>query len=106
MVDQATPANSTFQTADLIDGGDGEDVLNLVVTGNADVTLDPASVSNIETVNVRGLLTAGAVTVDAKNFDGATLVNADRATSATTISNLVHCNICFFIKRQDTISSV
>ncbi len=87
----AGAATDTFNTTDVINGGTGSDTLNLIVTGtNNATTLVPAEISGIEAINVRALLgTAATVTtVTASNFTDATEFNADRATSALTVSAL------------------
>lgn len=78
--------------ADTLAGGAGTDTLTIITTGaNATGgTLVGASVSAIENINIRALLTTAAdiTTVTATNFTGATAFNADRATSAVTFASL------------------
>ena len=84
-------STDTFTALDSVVGGSGSDTLNVVFTGtNNATTLATASVSGVETVNIRAALTTAATvtTVNAGNFAGVTSVNADRATSAITITNL------------------
>ena len=84
-------ASDTFSTSDTITGGAGADTLNLTVTGtNAAVAIPIATISGVETINVRALqTTAGTIsTIGAANYTGVTAVNADRASSAVTITGL------------------
>lgn len=87
-----TSANTdTFNAGDTIDGLGGADALNLTVSGTNNAnTVAAADISNIETINVRAVLTSSntATTVQANNFVGATDFYADRATSAVTFSAL------------------
>jgi S-layer protein len=83
------PANtSTFTTADQINGGAGNDVLNLTLAnaGGA-VSLPAASVTGVETVNVRNV-SGQVLNVDASQFAGATAINADRAVNTVSVTNL------------------
>ena len=84
-------ASDTFSTSDTITGGAGTDTLNLTVTGtNAAVAIPIATMSGVETVNVRALQTTAATisTIGAANYTGVTAINADRASSAITITGL------------------
>jgi len=84
-------ATDTFTAVDVLGGGLGTDTLNVTFTGVATATTLPAAtVSGIETINVRGLQTTAATitTVTTANFAGALDFNADRATSAVTFSTL------------------
>jgi len=84
-------ATDTFNTSDVIAGGLGNDTLNIIFTGTATATtLAPASVSAIETINIRALQTTAATvtTVTATNFVNATELVADRASSALTFAAL------------------
>jgi hypothetical protein len=82
----------TWGANDILSDGGGTDTLWLTVTGanGTGGTAEAATVSGIETVNVRGLMTTAAdiITVNATNFSGTTSINADRATSAVTVTNL------------------
>lgn len=93
ITDSAT--TSTYQLTDQIAAGTGTDTLNLLVaksdggaTGN--VSVPAATVSGVEIVNVRATsgTASDVTTVAASNFAGATQINADRATSAVTVTGL------------------
>ncbi len=85
--------NDTFQALtgtltqfDTLDGGAGNDVLNIASTGAFTVPLN-ATVSNIETVNING---ASSVTVDTtasgSNWSGVTVLNATNTAAAATVT--------------------
>lgn len=89
----ATSASTTYNITDAIDGGNGSDVLNVIVTGspNAGVTLAATTVSNVETLNIRGVETVSQImTVAAGNFTGLTALNSDRGSDALTITGLAN----------------
>jgi len=84
-------ASDTFSTSDTITGGNGTDTLNLTVTGVAAAVAIPiATMTGVETINVRALQTTAATvsTIGAANYTGVTAINADRASSAITITGL------------------
>lgn len=85
--DGAAAANiSNLSAVDTINGGAGSDTLNITATANTSAdALNGASVTNVETINVRAL---GAVGLDASQIVGLTSVNADKATAALTVTNL------------------
>ncbi|TFV95244.1 hypothetical protein E4K72_17965 [Oxalobacteraceae bacterium OM1] len=84
-----TPSTaSTFTVADQINGGTGTDTLNLSLSNaNGGVNLPAVAVSNVETINLRNV-TGQTLTVDASLLAGATAINADRSTSAVTLTNV------------------
>jgi Ca2+-binding RTX toxin-like protein len=88
----AAAIDTTFNLGDKLDASGGADVLNLTVTGNTVSTLPAVTVSNLETVNVQAQLTTttNATTVAAGTFVGATAINADRASSAVTVTGLAN----------------
>ncbi len=83
----------TYNLTDILaDSGGTADVFNITVTG-ADTTggtAPVATVSGIETINVRAVMTTAAdiITLAAGTFVGATSVNSDRSTSAVTVTGL------------------
>jgi hypothetical protein len=84
-------STDTFNAGDTLDGSGGIDSLNLTVSGtNNNFNAAAASVSNIEIINTRAVLTntATTTTLQASNFSGATEFYADRASSAVVISVL------------------
>jgi hypothetical protein len=90
-VTDAPAATDTFSAADTLNGGAGTDTLNIVVSGTNNAnTVPAATVTSIENINVRALLTTvGTITsVTAGNFAGATAFNSDRSISALTVNGL------------------
>jgi hypothetical protein len=88
----ATSASTTLNISDVISGGAGADTLNITVSGsatgpNAGVTLPAATITLIETVNVRSVTGSGSIVTIAAPT-GATAVNADRATDALVFTGL------------------
>jgi Ca2+-binding RTX toxin-like protein len=91
VISDTAATSDTLTTSDTISGGAGTDSLNLTVTGtNAAVAVPIATISGVETINVRALQTTAATitTIGAANYTGVTAVNADRASSAVTITGL------------------
>lgn len=89
VVDLQTPANSTLNAADNINGGAGSDTLKITTQGTtaiADAT-NGAAISNVETVEIRAVSTAG-VTLSGANLPGVTLINNNLSTDALTLTNL------------------
>jgi hypothetical protein len=88
---------TTAQAADTINGGSGNDTLNLTlleVGGGAtgDITVPAMGTTSVEIINVRNTTTTAAntTTVAANNFAGATQINFDRATNASAVTGLVN----------------
>lgn len=71
---------STLENVDVVDGGIGNDVLNVTLQANAAPTL-----KNIETVNVRF---TGANTLDLANSTGISSVKVANSTAAGKVDNL------------------
>ena len=84
-IDQATAANSTMNAGDVIDGGDGTDVLNVTGVGTTLDVLAAATVTNIETVNIRATT---ANTLNASQISGLTSVNANQGAGTVLATNL------------------
>ncbi len=81
-------STSTLSAADIIAAGTGTDVMNVTITGgNAGTTFAPASITGVETLNIRNV-SGQTNSLDAGTIAGLTAVNADRATSAVTLTNL------------------
>jgi hypothetical protein len=87
-IDTATPANSTFTAADVVNGGGQTDQFKLTVTGTAAAALPAAQVSNTEQFFIRDLNTGGASTYDFSLFQGETLVVNDRSTQSVIFNSL------------------
>ena len=86
-----TSTVNSFSAADVINGGDGVDTLNVIIenSNGAPLAFPGAAISNVEVFNVRNVEVAGnGLTINAANFAGETEVNADRSTNAVTINNL------------------
>jgi len=84
-------ATDTFTAVDTLVGGAGTDLLSVVFTGVATASgLPAATVSGIETINIRSVQSTAAtvLTVTTGNFAGALDFNSDRSTSAVTFSTL------------------
>ncbi len=89
MIDQATAANSTINASDVITGGLGLDILTITGVGTTLDVLNSATVTGIETINIRSTtansLVASAVTgLTAVNSTGAgTVLVTGLATGAS-----------------------
>jgi hypothetical protein len=88
-------ANSTLTASDSIVGGNGVDVLNATIQNQAGTAtggsaFPVATMSGVETINIRSLSTTAAdvTTIAASNYTGVTAVNADRSINAVTITGL------------------
>ncbi len=83
VVDGTTPANTTLNSFDTIDGGAGTDTFNLTLTAN---NYDgSSSISSIEKFVVQ---TTSARTFDANGLTGVDTIFSDRSTNTLTINNL------------------
>jgi hypothetical protein len=85
VIDAATPANSTFTVADVVNGGAQTDVFKITVTAGAGA-LPAASVSNVENFLIRDLGAGG--TYDFSLYSGEQLVVNDRSTANVTFNSL------------------
>lgn len=84
----AVDTTSTISVADQIAGGAGVDTLNVTVTGgNAGTTFVATNISGVEVLNIRNV-SGQTNSLDASTIAGLTNINADRATSAVTLTNL------------------
>lgn len=81
-------AANTLNAADVIVGGTGTDTLNLTVSATDTNALGSASISGIETINVRSATAGQTATVDASAAVGATAVNAYLGAGAVTVTSL------------------
>ncbi len=73
MIDQATPANSTINASDVIAGGLGTNTLNVTGVGTTLDVLNAATVTGIQTVNIRATT---ANSLNASAISGLTAVNS------------------------------
>jgi hypothetical protein len=94
--DGAIGSTSTISAADTVTGGLGDDTLNLVFEGdyanNTDLNVAAATITGVETIKIRSLLTADGtgdtLTFDTGNATGETTVASDRSTSAVAFTNV------------------
>lgn len=87
----ATAALNTFQAFDTITASGQGNILNLTAVDYANNdNLAAAQVSGVQTVNIRAIDATATdnLNVNASNFVGSTAINADRSSSAMTVSNL------------------
>ncbi|GJM12040.1 MAG: hemolysin-type calcium-binding region [Pseudohongiella sp.] len=88
VVDGTTATNTTLSAADTLNGADGTgDTLSIVLQGGATANVPAATSSNIESVEVRNV-SAGATSLSASGFAGATSFVNDRSTADITVTNL------------------
>jgi hypothetical protein len=69
--DTFTAAQANAGANDIIDGGDGDDIMNLTITS---AFTNQITVSNVETINVESQLLTGGTVLDATNIRDATIV--------------------------------
>ncbi|MDI1260161.1 calcium-binding protein, partial [Aquabacterium sp.] len=93
--DSLTPVLSgTFSVLDNVNGGAGTDTLNLAIQGGGGTyttgAIAGATISGVEVLNIRAIQAEAAdiITLNASTISGLTNVNADRATSTVTVTNL------------------
>ncbi|MBS4068396.1 MAG: DUF4214 domain-containing protein [Sulfurimonas sp.] len=91
----ATAAVNTLGVTDVINGGAGTDALNISVEVlAANIAVPAASLTSIETINVRSLINDGTsshtTSVDASLFAGVTKVTSDRSTELFAVTNLAN----------------
>ncbi len=81
-------ADNTLSAFDSIDGGAGNDTLNIYSAGLKNATLNGATVKNVETININNSGAAAFITngteVDASKFVGATAINQNGLAAAVT----------------------
>ncbi|WP_310610294.1 hypothetical protein [Limnohabitans sp.] len=84
----ALTSASTLTAADQISGAAGVDTLNVTVTGGTGgTTFAAANISGVETLNIRNV-SGQTNSLDASTIAGLTSLNADRATSVVTLTNV------------------
>jgi hypothetical protein len=76
-------ATGTFNTGDTINGGAGEDTLNLIVTTGTTIT--PASITNVETIAVQDL---SGGNINLANATGVETLASNNSTATTTFNNV------------------
>ncbi len=93
----------TLNMADSIDGGAGNDTLNIDVTAARNSTLE-GSFKNIETININAAAATAAVAVNASKFAGATAIN--QIGKAGAITNLAVGTTAGFVSTGTDAMSV
>ena len=78
-IDASGNPADTLTAFDSIDGGAGNDTLNIYATGGKNAGLKGATVKNVETINING---TGFGPVEASKFVGATAINQVGATAS------------------------
>jgi Ca2+-binding RTX toxin-like protein len=87
-VDETTVANNTFSTADVIDGGEGSDTLQLAVSATAtDRAYNPALISNTETFRIVNT-SANNADVNLTTVAGLTGVEVSSSAQNVDITNI------------------
>jgi len=77
---------TTLNATDSLNGGAGLDILNF--TGTTNVALPLASITDIETINIRQVGGTALVSTDLSLIKGVTTVNYDRSNVAGTFTNM------------------
>lgn len=75
---------TTVSNGDIIDGGDGDDLLNILVRDDQSEG-NILSISNIETVSIRDL---DGLAIDAASWDGVETLRFDRSTANSAVDNV------------------
>ena len=78
--------NGSFESSDIIDGGDGTDSLNLTVIGALAGGPVAGVVTNVETINLNNASSATAPSYAMDNVTGATTINLTGSLDATTLT--------------------
>ncbi|MCY1707583.1 DUF4214 domain-containing protein [Pannonibacter sp. SL95] len=82
ILDAATPANTTFNPLDTIDGGAGNDTIALTnSTAAGATTLSAATVKNVENLSIRSG-SSGALTADVQTWSGLENITVEQAVTA------------------------
>ena len=76
--------NGTFNTGDSINGGTGNDTLNIIATQGGTVT--PASMTGVENISVQDL--SGGLNINLANATGVESVASKNSTAFTSFSNV------------------
>jgi RTX calcium-binding nonapeptide repeat (4 copies) len=87
LIDQATPANSTFNASDVMIGGSGVQTLTVTSAG-APTGLGSADIQGYEILNWRATANTGTVALATANIAGLTEFNANRGTGTVTVTGL------------------
>jgi Ca2+-binding RTX toxin-like protein len=86
-IDTTTAANNVWSTADVLNGGEGSDTVQIAVANSGAVTYTPALITNVESIRI--VSTAGAApTFDLTAVEGLTSVELSSSTNGSDIDNL------------------
>jgi hypothetical protein len=86
-IDTTTATNNVWSTADVINGGEGSDTLQIAVANSGAVVYTPALITNMEAVRVVSTA-AAAPTFDLTAVDGLTSVELSSSANGSDIDNL------------------
>jgi hypothetical protein len=81
---------TSIAAADQIAAGAGTDTLNITYSGAfaTNTGIPAASISGVETINVRNVTGNALTGIDLSTISGVTALNSDRSTGAVTVTNL------------------
>jgi len=85
VIDGTTATNTTLSAADTVAGGDGTDTFNITLQGAATAAIPAVSSSAVENIVVRNV-SAGATTLTASGFTGATSFTNNLSTGSVTFT--------------------
>jgi len=94
---------TTLTTGDRLDGGTGDDTLQITTTAAAATLGTGVTTTGIETVSVTA--TVGAATVDATNFAGVTSVASNGSTQDVTLATFLPFRLWPLLQRVTTLRS-
>lgn len=80
VVDKTTPANTTLNALDEIDGGAGTDTLEIATVGNLLAADVPTTLTSVENITARA---TGSITVDSSSISGVTSLASTQSTAST-----------------------
>lgn len=86
-VSSALSSERTLDVGDIVDGGDGEDKLNITMNSSFSGFSTGAGVSNVETIALTNATTIGR-TFDATGVTGATKYTIDASNAAVSLSDI------------------
>jgi len=87
IVDSDVGSGQTLTAGDTVNGGGGRDVLNILFNTASTVAFPNANISNVEVINLHNI-SGRALTFDSALVGGDMVVNLDRSSGETTITNL------------------
>ena len=99
IIDSATPANTTFQSYDSVDGGDGYDTLEVSMSDDYDAD---SSIKSIEAVEVKA---TAAKYFDADGLEGLQVVTNNKSTANLTIKNIESIDTHIGYNKNSTLAA-